>query len=369
MLTQGDDYPVHQTPEPIAYSGNNRNFYDRYFFNGYGPDGEVYFAAALGIYPHLNIMDGAFSVIVDGIQHNVRASKELRSERLDLQVGALSVEVIKPLQTLKYSVNDPHNGITAELTFEGRVLAQEEPRFTRRVGAQTVFDYTRLTQHGDWRGWIEVKGKRIEVTPEQFQGTRDRSWGIRPVGMPDPQVNPSSPASQFYWIWAPLNFDFGGTLFHRNETETGEAWNADAVKVPLASSGLDSQHWAYQSHQITMSSGTRHPQSVDILLKDKQQQDVIIKLKTRYNYYMNGMGYTHPEWGHGHYKGELATGYDEFALASVDPTLFHNLHVQSYVDATLTTAEGSFNGRGIFEQLIIGPHQPSGFTQILDMAP
>jgi hypothetical protein len=30
MLTRGDDYPIHQTPEPIAYAGTDRNFYDRY---------------------------------------------------------------------------------------------------------------------------------------------------------------------------------------------------------------------------------------------------------------------------------------------------------------------------------------------------
>ena len=34
-LSKGDDYPIHQTPEPIAYAGTDRNFYDRYFFNGY----------------------------------------------------------------------------------------------------------------------------------------------------------------------------------------------------------------------------------------------------------------------------------------------------------------------------------------------
>ncbi|MCZ6711093.1 MAG: hypothetical protein O7B25_12080, partial [Gammaproteobacteria bacterium] len=26
MLTKADDYPIHQTPEPIAYSGTDRNF-------------------------------------------------------------------------------------------------------------------------------------------------------------------------------------------------------------------------------------------------------------------------------------------------------------------------------------------------------
>ena len=49
MLTKADDYPIHQTPEPIAYSGSNRNFYDRYFFNGYQKRGDLFFAAALGV--------------------------------------------------------------------------------------------------------------------------------------------------------------------------------------------------------------------------------------------------------------------------------------------------------------------------------
>jgi pyruvate dehydrogenase E1 component alpha subunit len=44
MLTKGDEYPIHQTAEPIAYSGTDRNFYDRYFFNGYKDDGSDFFA-------------------------------------------------------------------------------------------------------------------------------------------------------------------------------------------------------------------------------------------------------------------------------------------------------------------------------------
>ena len=63
MLTKGDDFPIHQTPEPIAYAGSDRNFYDRYFFNGYSTDGEVFFGAAHGVYPQLNIMDAIFIAV------------------------------------------------------------------------------------------------------------------------------------------------------------------------------------------------------------------------------------------------------------------------------------------------------------------
>ena len=101
MLTKGDDYPLHQTPEPIAYVGGNRNFYDRYFFNGYDKNGDVFFAMALGVYPYVNILDAGFSVVTGGKQHNVISSKVMQLERLDTQVGPLSVEVIAPMQRLK----------------------------------------------------------------------------------------------------------------------------------------------------------------------------------------------------------------------------------------------------------------------------
>ena len=63
MITQGDDYPIHQTPEPVQQVfTSDRNFYDRFFFNGYFREGEPYFAVAMGIYPNVGIIDCAFSV-------------------------------------------------------------------------------------------------------------------------------------------------------------------------------------------------------------------------------------------------------------------------------------------------------------------
>jgi hypothetical protein len=68
VLTKGDDYPLHQTPEPIACSGTDRNVHDRYFFNGYAPDGADISAVAFGVYPHVNVADAHFSVVRVGVQ-------------------------------------------------------------------------------------------------------------------------------------------------------------------------------------------------------------------------------------------------------------------------------------------------------------
>jgi hypothetical protein len=85
---------------------------------------------------------------------------------------------------------------------------------------------------------------------------------------------------------------------------------------------------------------------------------------------MSGIGYTHPEWGHGHFKGENALGYEEYETASVNENDPRFLHVQAISTATLEGPNGlKREGIGVLEQLIIGPHAPSGFKEMLDTAP
>ena len=67
MLNRLDDYPVHQTPEPLAQPATgDRNFYDRTWFNGYAVDGSWYFGITMAVYPHLGVLDCAFSVVRPG---------------------------------------------------------------------------------------------------------------------------------------------------------------------------------------------------------------------------------------------------------------------------------------------------------------
>lgn len=152
MLTKGDDFPLHQRAEPIAFAGTDRNFYDRYFFNGYAPDGSVFFAAAMGFYPQLGIVDASFSVIVDDVQHILRTSRRSGGERLDLSVGPVAIAIDAPLETVTLRIA-PNDGLLAgELRFAGRHFPIEEPRFTRRNGTRLFMDYTRMTQSGRWSG-------------------------------------------------------------------------------------------------------------------------------------------------------------------------------------------------------------------------
>ena len=67
VLSSCDDFPIHQTSQPIARTGSSDlNHYDRYFFNGYTRDARLFFAAAMGLYPNRHVADAAVSVVIDG---------------------------------------------------------------------------------------------------------------------------------------------------------------------------------------------------------------------------------------------------------------------------------------------------------------
>jgi hypothetical protein len=85
---------------------------------------------------------------------------------------------------------------------------------------------------------------------------------------------------------------------------------------------------------------------------------------------MLGLGYGHPKWSHGSNAGELAVAREDIKLGDVDVRMPHHLHVQALCKVTYVGGNaGRQEGRGVLEQMVIGPHAPSGFTQMLDFAP
>jgi len=367
MLTKADDYPVHQRPEPIATSGTDRNFYDRYFFNGYTTDGSIFFAAALGVYPHLNVMDAAFSVVLNGVQHNLRASRLLAMERMDTKVGPIAIEVVAPLRTLRLRVDDNEHDVKADVVFHARAFPVEEPRFTYRIGPRTILDYTRLTQNGVYEGFIEVASKRIELEPTKVLGTRDRSWGIRPIGTGDQQPVAPPRMPQFYWLWAPLNFSDRFMLYHKNADADGTPWNTASVLGGVGDG--KPTRMASCSSRIVYKSGTRHAKSAIIEANDPYGRQWRAELTSKFNFYMSGIGYGHPEWGHGMYRSENALGYDTYDLSSLNENDPRYQHVQAFVTAKLSGPDVEREGAGVLEQLVVGTYAPHGLTGIFDPAP
>ena len=365
MITKGDEYPVHQTPEPIAFSGTDRNFYDRFFFCGYRPDGSGYFAAAFGIYPHLNVADAHFSLVRNGVQHCLHASRILNMERMDLSVGPIRIEVVEPLKVIRLIV-DNHEGISAELTFEGRSAPFQEPRFTRRNGPRMFMDLTRFTVNCRVTGWVEVDGKR-EVYADGL-GTRDRSWGVRQIGAVDTQPVVPQILPQFYWLWAPTNFPNLSLYAHVNEDETGAPWNRRASLVMDGAGQGEALHLHDDHFTVQWQSGKRHATGARLDVRDPSGRDHHVTWTPIDVFMMKGIGYGHADWTHGGWKGELAVEREDFRTSELDPLLLPHLHIQAICTARHEGGGAASDGIGLLEQLVIGPHAPSGFVGLVDGA-
>lgn len=369
MLSSYDDFPIHQATVPIAHTATaDLNHYDRYFFNGYRADGDLYFALAMGLYPNRHVVDAAFSVVQRrSHQISVFASARAPLDRRDATtVGPLHVEVIEPLRTLRLAVDAPEHGLRADLRFDHRSAPLEEPPFLLRAGTRTVLDFTRLTQFGTWSGWIEVDGERVDVDPAAVHGSRDRSWGIRPVGEPAPSGAPAASRPQYFWLWAPVNFPSLSTHFDVNEYADGRRWHDTGAVVPI---GGEPRFMRSVDYRVEWRPGTRWAMNFAYDLVERDGGVSTVSLEPVVDFQMRGLGYGHPEWGHGRWKGESVVGGDRLTLPVDTPCAPEHLHVQTLCRATFTAVDGTMEkGTGILEQMVIGEHFPTGLTGTFDPA-
>ncbi len=373
MLSSFDDFPVHQTSRPVAQTvSSDLNHYDRYFFNGYTRDTRLYFAVAMGLYPNRHVADAAFSVVVDGgrvdgRQINVHASRRAPTDRAEAnEVGPIRVEVLEPLNALRVQVEAPEHGLRADLTFVRRSAPIEEPHFFHQVGARVVFDYTRLTQFGGWEGWIEIDGEVHDLAAGETWGSRDRSWGVRPVGERGPSGAPVADP-QFFWLWAPVNFDTFSTHFDVNELFDGRRWHETSVVATVdTGDGVLPEAMRSADYRIEWAPGTRWASAFEVDFVPFVGEPSTIRLEPLFNFQMLGVGYGHPEWSHGVWKGEHEVGGDRWDLP-VDPVPPQHHHIQAIVRATTWGGLGEHEGVGILEQYAIGRHTPTGLEGLFDV--
>lgn len=366
MLTPFDDYPVHQTATALAHAGNGHpDHYDRFWFNGYTED--FYFAVALGIYPNRGVIDAAFSVVSDGVQRSVFASGRAPLDRTQTSVGPIRIEIIEPMRINRVVVDAPEYGLGADMTFCARTAGYEEPRQTRYLGTRLAIDMTRASQLGRWSGSMTVNDTAQVFDDRAVYGTKDRSWGLRPVGLPAPAA-PEAAAGQLFFLWAPLNFEDVAVHYLTFEDQTGEAWARSGVVLPTLQPGdpvygqQDRVEHVDITHTIDWAPGLRRSQRARLAFQRSDAAECI-ELQPLLTFRMKGAGYFHPRWSHGLWHDELAVGGEQTPVEELDNLSLDNIHVQQVMRAQW----GDRTGIGVLEQLAIGPHDPSGFTGLVDV--
>ena len=374
MLNKLDDFPIHQTPEPIAYPAtSDRNVYDRTWFNGYAPDGSYYFGIGMAIYPYRGILDCAFSVVQPGQrQHCFYGSRRAPLERTDMRVGPFRIEVLEPMRRTRVILDDNASGVSCDLTFSARTGAIQEARQTLWSGTRRSMDATRFDQFGRWSGVVRHPEGEIRVDPSVCLGTKDRSWGVRGVGEPETGGAPPQRMQGFFFLWAPLFWDDHVTHAIFFDGPRGEALIREGIVAPLYAAeedipgvqdGLD-ERMATARHRVQYHPGSRLARSAELDLVPLEGDIRTISMEPILKFQMKGLGYGHPEWGQGMWKGEEALGGESFDPRQLDLLARENIHVQQVVK----TSDGTRTGVGVLEQVCIGPYRPSGFESFLDGA-
>lgn len=373
MITDFDDYCIHQTTMPLAHPGpSDRNFYDRYWFNGLQNDGEYMFEVGFGIYPNRFVMDGHFSVSVGDHQHTFHASCRAPEDRTQTNIGPLSIKVLEPMRVIQVRLEANDSGFECDLRFHARSVATEEPKNLMVEGVHVIMDNSRFTQLGRWEGYFSVNGERTDVVLEGNVGTRDKSWGVRPIGEPQggaPGLLNKEPG--VYWCWSPIHFKDFGTQFGSFQDHDGNSTQLSACRTPLYDNpddiprGIDPGHeeMATMTHRVHWESGTRRSKSAEFNYVSAGGERYDIQLEPLRNFYMLALGYQHPEWTHGVWQGELKTGFESWCLSDIDPLDYKNIHIHQLVRARM----GDEIGIGTLETIVFGRH-PSGFKELLDGA-
>jgi len=376
MITSMDDYLIHQTPEPIAHpEPTDRNFYDRHWMNGYDVSGGFVFECGFGVYPNRKVMDGHWSVSIGGVQHCFHASRRAPYDRTESAIGPLSIEVVDPMRSLRVRLADNETGLTCDLTFAARSIPHQEPKNVLFDELRCIMNTSRFTQMGRWSGWFSIGGERTELDPAAAIGTRDRSWGVRPVGEAEAGA-PGRVSSEpgVYWVWSPIAWDDGTTTqFGSFEDHEGRATQLSAHRLPLYDDpdriprpeDESVVEMAEASHKIHWKKGTRLPEGADFSLTSPDGDVMRFSLDPIMRFHMLAIGYQHPEWGHGVWKGEEVVGGESWRLDEIDPLDHKHIHVHHIVSAN---GDGR-SGIGTLETICFGRHEPSGFGSILDGAP
>ncbi len=374
MLSKFDDYPIHQTAEPLFHTASSDRFvYDRYWYNGHAQDGSFYFGIALCRYANLGILDCSLSLAVDGRQYAFHGSRRAPHEPTDTSVGPFALEILEPMGRHRLVIAPNDTGIECDLVFTPRTACIEEGRQTLRNERHIVMDATRLDQFGFWSGWIRFDGRELQVDGSSTFGLKDRSWGIRPVGDAYTGGAPLDAYQAVHFFWAPIHWEDECSLAGWFEDESGHQWHADQCFLPRYASPEDvpgtndpaARIWQGRvDYKLDMIPGTRRASAAVITMNDRSGDSLEITLEPVLVHRMKGLGYQHPTWGHGKWHGELVIEGESWTDSDLDPLALENIHVQQVVKATC----GDRVGHGVLEQMHIGPHAPLGFTDWFDGA-
>lgn len=331
MLSQYDEYPVHQAPRPFAHIPSTDYAWDEgYFFGVFNAEEKAFLLTGMRVNPNTDMIGGYAIVNIAGRQYSVRFSRAWRRQ-MDTVIGPLRFRFVEPLKTIQLTLDDNDSALAFDLTWTGVAPAYEEEHHYAETRGRVTTDQTRYSQAGEVSGRIRFERRLFDVTPDRWSGNRDHSWGLyaerRPLGgfteLLPPRPAPDVRRALRFWILFRGGDRTG--FFHIHESETGEQVRMnDVFGTPFEGClrrGWDGPPLRLVSarHALRFQPGTRILAGGSIELVDERGERWTLELEVASPPWVpQTMGYTTGSWKDGgtmhtyHGSEELVVEWDHF---------------------------------------------------------
>ncbi|MGW6571577.1 hypothetical protein ACWGAN_05295 [Streptomyces sp. NPDC054945] len=368
-----DEYPIHQAPLSMKHVvSGDRNAYDRCIFHVFDHAGRAVLILGLGVYPNAGVIDAYATLRVGDELLAVRASDALTDDRMNLSVGPLSITVEVPLKqlTLRCAADpaDP-NGLSYDITWTAEFPAVWEPHHVQRRGDRLMLEGRRFVQAGQVTGTIRAKGEQFTLTPGEWTGTRDRSWGVRPIpGEEGGRAAEEHRPEGFHWLWIPVRFEDRFLMVIAQEDADGHRTLNEAVQVFPDGSGRHDVQLGWPHTEIRYRPGSRHPERAVVHLTDPSRKPLELGVEILNSSPLAvGAGYPPAgDWQHGTWQGR---GWSDRRVYDLSDPAAHPMAAFGVTDHSARFTLDGRIGHGIFEHGSFGRHDPSGFADYSSVAP
>ncbi|WP_258023978.1 hypothetical protein [Streptomyces bambusae] len=350
----------------------DRNAYDRCIFHVFDHAGRAVLILGLGVYPNAGVIDAYATLRLGDRLHAVRASDALGDDRTDLSVGPLRITVDTPLKRLSLHCDpDPADpgGLSYDLTWTAEFPTLWEPHHLQRRGDRLTLEGRRFVQAGNVTGVIRAGGEELRPTAAQWTGTRDRSWGVRPLpGEAGGRAAEEHRTEGFHWLWIPVRFDDRFLMVVVQEDADGHRSLNEAVQVFPEDSGRHDVQLGWPHTDIRYRPGTRHPESAVVHLTDPARKPLELGVEILNSSPLAvGAGYPPAtDWQHGSWQGR---GWTDRRVYDLSDPAAHPTAAYGVTDHSARFTLDGRTGHGIFEHGSFGRHDPSGFADFSSVAP
>ena len=367
-----DEYPIHQVPLPMRYVGpSDRNFYDRCIYQGVDHEADAYFITGHGRVPEprrdRRVRDRAPRRPAVG---GARRRDRVPTTGCSQEVGPVPHRGDRAVPRRCASSATPTSTASASTSRTGPSTGRSPNRSTSAARATASCSTRRASPaSARGRGELRVDGETIAVTPERFTATRDRSWGIRPVG----EAGTAGPAATSSTACGGAGSRCASTTSRctssSRRTRAARATRTSRCACWPEATGTRAEQLGWPLPEIPYKSGTRNPTraSIELTGRDGKTLDARDRAAHRHPAQRRLRLRRRPRLDARPVEGRrLGRGLG----VRLQRPRRHRAGARSR--SSDHVARATFDGQegwGIFEHGSIGPHAPSGFTDMMQVAP